>query len=282
MKKILCILLTLVLICSFAACTVEYDTDATSGTTDKPADTTAEATAEATAAVTTEESAIVTTEAAPEGYAITFETDEFVSVKVYETQDLTGEGAAPEGAVSRNADTGIPTKTDGQVNFVLSFTEGYELDEITITGEYNKLKGSGDTGTENGYRITKVTGDLTVSVTSRAIDTAEDDSANGYAVTFSTDEFVTVTVFRTQDLTSNGTETNTAASRDGATGAATKSDGQVNFVLSFAEGYELGTITVTGSYKNLKGPDEIGTANAYRITKVAGDLTVTVTAKVKE
>lgn len=271
MKKILIVLLALVIIGSFAACTVEKsDADATEATT----------TAASTTAIDT--TAADTTAAEPEGYAITFDCDEFVTVKVYETQDMTGEGSDPADAVSREADTGTPTKTDGQINFVLVFTEGYELDAIVIAGDYNKLKGSGDTGVENGYRVTKIAGDLTISVTSRPVGSAEDDSENGFAVTFVTDGNVTVTVYPTQDLTSGGTETNVAASRDGATGAATKTDGQVNFVLTFAEGYELDTISIEGSYKNLKGPDDTGAENAYRITKVAGDLTVTVTAKVKE
>ena len=271
MKKILIILLALVIIGSFAACTVEKsDADATEAATTAASTTAA---AETTAVETTAE---------PEGYAIAFACDEYVSVKVYETQDMTGEGSSADGAVSREADTGTPTKTDGQINFVLTFAEGYELDELTIAGEYNKLKGSGDTGIENGYRVTKIAGDLTIRVTSRPVGSAEDDSANGFAVTFVPDEFVTVTVYPTQDLTAGGTETNAAASRDGATGTATKTDGQVNFVLTFAEGYELDEISIEGSYKNLKGPDDTGAENAYRITKIAGDLTVTVTAKVKE
>ena len=277
MKKILCMVLTLALLCSFAACTVENTGDAES--------TTASATEPATAADTTAADTTAADTAAeeePEGYSITFDCDEFVSVKVYETQDMTGEGSAPDGAVSRVSDTGIPTKTDGQINFVLIFTEGYELDEIEIAGDYNKLKGSADTGVENGYRVTKIAGDLTITVSSRTVGSGEDDSENGYAVTFVPDANVTVTVYPTQDLTSGGVETNVAASRDGATGAATQTDGQVNFVLSFAEGYELDEIQITGSYKNLKGPDDTGVENAYRITKIAGDLTVTVTAKVKE
>ena len=180
MKKILIILLALVIIGSFAACTVEKsDADATEATTTAASTTAA---AETTAVETTAE---------PEGYVIAFVCDEYVSVKVYETQDMTGEGSSADGAVSREADTGTPTQTDGQINFVLVFTEGYELDELTITGEYNKLKGSGDTGVENGYRVTKIAGDLTIRVTSRPVGSAEDDSANGFAVTFVPDEFVT-------------------------------------------------------------------------------------------
>ena len=270
MKKILCLVLTMLLIGSLAACTVESQpADTAAATTATPAQTTA-----ATTAATTAE---------PRGYTVTFVPDENVTVTVFETQDMTSGGTVTNSAVSRDSDTGKPTETDGQVNFLLTFAEGFELDgDIEITGTYNKLKGSADTETENGYRITKIAGDLTVTVKSRAIGSGTDDSENGFAVTFVTDENVTVTVYRTQDLSSGGTETATAASRDGATGAATKTDGQVNFVLSFAEGFELGSIQISGSYNKLKDPADENVENSYRITKVASDLTVTVTSKAKQ
>ena len=275
MKKILCILLTLFVVASLAACTLDGGAKNT-----EAADTTP-ATVATTAAETV---ASTTAEATPEGYAVGFVTDEFVSVTVYLTQDMSETGPVTEEAVSRESESGTPTKTDGQINFVLTFAEGYELDDIQIEGEYNKLKGAGDTGVENGYRITKIAGNLTVTVTSRSEGTAEDDSANGYAVTFVCDEFVSVTIYPTQDLSSGGAVTDTAASRDGATGAATKEDGQVNFVLSFAEGYELGEIQIAeaDNYNKLKSLADDGAENGYRITKIKGDLTVTVTAVAKQ
>ena len=272
MKKILCILLALIVVGSLAACTTDNQSEAEVTTGATAAVTTAETTAATTAATTAE----------PVGYTVTFVADENVTVTVFPTQDLTKNGAVATEAVSRDRETGIPTQTDGQVNFVLNFAEGFELADIVVTGEYKNLKGSADTGTENGYRITKIAGDLTVTVTSRASGSAVDDSANGYAVAFVPDENVTVTVFKTQDMTAGGTVTNSAASRDSATGAATKTDGQVNFIVTVAEGFEISEITVTGSYKNLKGPDETGVANGYRITKVAGDLTVTITTQAKQ
>ena len=270
MKKILCILMALIVVGSLAACSADNQPEA-------------EATTGATAAVTTAKTTAETTaEEVPTGYAVTFVPDENVTVTVFQTQDMTTGGTVATEAISRDSETGIPTQTDGQVNFVLNFAEGFELADIVVTGEYKNLKGSADTGTENGYRITKIASDLTVTITSRASGSANDDSANGYAVTFVPDGNVTVTVFKTQDMTAGGTVTNSAASRDSATGAATKTDGQVNFIVTVAEGFEIGEITVTGSYKNLKGPDETGVANGYRITKVAGDLTVTITSQAKQ
>ena len=115
MKKALCILLTLVLVCAFGACTTESSTGASTTAAQTAAETTAAATE--VEATTAEE-----TTAEPEGYSVAFVTDEFVTVTVFETQDMTGTGSDAEGAVSRESDTGTPTKTDGQVNFLLTFT----------------------------------------------------------------------------------------------------------------------------------------------------------------
>ncbi|MBO4677098.1 MAG: InlB B-repeat-containing protein, partial [Oscillospiraceae bacterium] len=90
------------------------------------------------------------------------------SVTVYETKDTTGpcmENA--QLAHPRNGDTGlIDCSGDGQVNFVVNLLSGYTLESVTAEpeGSYNKLKTLEDAGIENGYRITKVTGDLTIIV----------------------------------------------------------------------------------------------------------------------
>ena len=90
------------------------------------------------------------------------------------------------------------------------------------------------------------------------------------------------TSYKTQDLTAEGAETEVAYSRDGKSGLLTKSKGQVNFVVSVDEGYEIASVEIEGSYTNLKNdPEEDGSADYYRITKIAGDLTVTVTTQAK-
>ena len=101
----------------------------------------------------------------------------------------------------------------------------------------------------------------------------------GYKVAFVTDDFVTVTVYKTQDLTTGGEVTDTAYSRDSSTGELTvDGTGQVNFVLSFSDGYELSDIVIEGTYKNLKGSSDTGVENGYRITKIESELKVTVTS----
>ena len=214
-----------------------------------------------------------------QGYEVTFSCGEHVSVVVYRTQDMSEGGEATNTAYSREGGTGTLTKGgDGQVNFVLVFDEGYELDNIVVSGTYKNIKYPVETGVENGYRITKIESELTVTVTSKQEGAAE-DLTQGYEVTFVCGEHVSVVVYRTQDMSGEGENTSTAYSRDGGNGALTKTDGQVNFVLVFDDGYELDSIEITEGYKNLKDPADPEVANSYRITKITDNLTVTVTAK---
>jgi|GEM_PF-611920 len=102
-------------------------------------------------------------------------------------------------------------------------------------------------------------------------------------VTIEADEGVTVTVLETQAADGPKTENAAAANpRSGDTGLIDCSgDGQVNFIVNVADGYELESVTAdpADSYKNLKGPDDTGIENGYRITKITGDLTIQVKAK---
>lgn len=219
-----------------------------------------------------------------QGYTVSFIVDEHTTVTVYATQEDMTSGANGEvstTAKSKDGDTGVITSNDGQVNFVLSFSEGYEIDTISVDGSYNKVKGSGDTLVENGYRITKVASDLTVTITTKEKD-AEEDYSQGYLVTFVSGEHYTVTVYNTQDMSNGGSVSNTAYSRDSATGALTLTDGQVNFSVNVDEGYVVDAITIEGGYRNLKEVTDSGVANSYRITKITSELTVTITLKEAE
>ena len=105
-------------------------------------------------------------------HTVTISCGEGASVTVYETQDI--EGACVENATvayPRNSDTGrIECAGDGQVNFVVNLQPGYELVGVTATGGYKNLKGPADTGVVNGYRITKVSGDVTINVSVQRAD----------------------------------------------------------------------------------------------------------------
>ena len=100
-----------------------------------------------------------------------------------------------------------------------------------------------------------------------------------YEITFE-GEHATITVYRNDDYTAAGEQTTTAWSRDGDMGVLLKNgEGQVNFKIEVDLGYKLSEEAVTVSpktYKNLKDPSETGAENTYRITKITGDITVTV------
>ena len=90
------------------------------------------------------------------------------SVTVCHTQDPAGEhedGART--AHPRSGDTGlIDCSGEGQINFIVRLEPGYVLDSVTAAPKtsYKNLKLPADTGIENGYRLTKVSGDLTITV----------------------------------------------------------------------------------------------------------------------
>lgn len=112
----------------------------------------------------------------------------------------------------------------------------------------------------------------------RVVETALDPEPV-YTATFAA-EHAKINVYYTQDYTSPDEEDVTVAiARNSATGdACGTGEGQINFTVVPDDGYAVGSVTVEGSYKNLKDVSaDAGLENTYRITKVAGDLTVTVT-----
>ena len=216
-----------------------------------------------------------------DAYKVTFVAGH-ATVTVYKTQDMTryAEENATE-AYSRKDVTGKLTKTDGQVNFLVVPDEGYEIDSITaIDGTYNAIKGEADTGVTNGFRITKITADTTVTITAKAIGEANEEEAEiiPFKATFVIDEHVSVTVGNETDVTVTD-----VLDKDTSQPTNVVEAGQINFVVVLEEGYEIDSVTATaGTYKNIKGPSETGIPNGYRITKINGDLTVTITTKVAE
>ena len=111
---------------------------------------------------------------------------------------------------------------------------------------------------------------------------AETTPDEGFTVTFAGDSGVSsIIVYETQDYTGASASVSavgTTVSRDSASGDPDSTgNGQVNFTIVPADGYTIADITITGSYKNLKGPADTGKANTYRVTKVGSNLTITVT-----
>ena len=211
-------------------------------------------------------------------YTATFSGDAGVaSISVYYTQDYTtADEENTSAAVARDSDSGCPVITgDGQVNFTVIPADGYTVENVTITGSYKNLKGPADTGMENTYRITKVSSDLTITIT-----TVEGED-EGYPVSFVTDEHAAINLYYTQDYTEpDETDVTSAVSRSSDSGKPDSSgDGQLNFAVVVDDGYELDAIVIDGSYKAIKDVSTEDIANLYRITKVASELTVTVTTK---
>lgn len=101
-----------------------------------------------------------------EGFKATFETDSHASITVSDTQEFTGGEEIVTEAYARSSDTGeIDTTGSGQVNFKVILEEGYEIDNVTVAPEnnYKNLK----TVDDITYRVTKITGDITVTVTTK-------------------------------------------------------------------------------------------------------------------
>ncbi|WP_316608925.1 carbohydrate-binding domain-containing protein [uncultured Ruminococcus sp.] len=117
---------------------------------------------------------------ADKGYTVTFAGDSGIdSITVYQTQDYTGASesvSATGSTVSRSSATGEPDSTgDGQVNFTIVLKDGYALDSISVTaGTYKNIKGPTDTGMANTYRVTKVSGAVTISITTEQSETPSD------------------------------------------------------------------------------------------------------------
>lgn len=106
-------------------------------------------------------------------------------------------------------------------------------------------------------------------------------TTEGYQASFVTDDHVSITVSNTQDFTEAAENVTEAYARDSSTGAIdTTGSGQVNFKAVPEDGYEIDAVLVepSSNYKNLKLPSELG-EYTYRITKITGNITVTVTTR---
>ncbi len=101
-----------------------------------------------------------------EVYTVSFKTDGHCSIDIYYTQDYTtaNEINVTE-TIARNSSTGVSDISgSGQANFLVVVDSGYEIESVTAEGDYKNLKDVSDTGVENMYRLTKITGDVEVTV----------------------------------------------------------------------------------------------------------------------
>ena len=101
----------------------------------------------------------------PGGFNVTFVCDPGVDVWVYPGADYTAAPEKTNAAVSVDSGTGAPTRKDGQVNFKLTGLNPLDAFQVSVAPKnYKNLKDSRETGQTNTWRVTKITGDITVYV----------------------------------------------------------------------------------------------------------------------
>ena len=240
-----------------------------------------------------------------EGYNVTF-AGEHCKVLVYPSKNY--EGVTPTEATSTKTvlDSGsqskyyVPTRNDDgtyeddevkpQVNFKVECDEGYKLDDnsIVISGakgnEWNDLKAQGN----NIYRITKIKADIDVTVVP-VVDEGGEEIDAGEVTFVLTNCQVKVYVGPKNEAGDNVDAGPKFYSRDknDPYGYLKGDNAQFNFEVVPAAGFAFddgvtfddsgeakanGVAFITGSYNKLKKID----TNLYRLTKVGGDLVITI------
>ena len=121
------------------------------------------------------------------GFTVSFVTGGNCTIDVYYTQNYSvADEKGVTSALSRSSSTGKPDSSgDGQVNFTVIVNNGYQVESITATdGLYKNIKDvSLDAGVANTYRVTKITGDLTVTVTLKAASTGPAEESESSSAT---------------------------------------------------------------------------------------------------
>lgn len=200
-----------------------------------------------------------------------------VSMTVNKRSDDTGKGLVavytPEGRLEKLV---VSDEAGGTGEKTLVFNSALTADNSGIVKAFLWK-------TANGAITIEPLSDVFTQSQSDTTDEPEETSSpveEGFKAEFVTDEHVSITVSATQDFADAEANAAFAYARNSATGEIdTTGDGQINFKVVLDEGYEVDSVTVNPSnYKNLKLPSELGECT-YRITKVTGDITITVTTK---
>lgn len=99
------------------------------------------------------------------GYTVSFVCPAGVRVLVYPGSDYNVAPVETTETVSVDPDTGIPVKSDGQVNFRIVSDDPSAVFTVSASpNKYKSIKGFDTTGVPNVFRITKIKADLTVTV----------------------------------------------------------------------------------------------------------------------
>jgi hypothetical protein len=100
------------------------------------------------------------------GFVAAFVHDSLVQVTVYRTQAYT-DGVIATSALARDGGSGLVlTNGDGQVNFMISVGTGYKVKSVTVTPSenYKNLKTPTELERADTYRVTKITGNITIAI----------------------------------------------------------------------------------------------------------------------
>lgn len=105
-------------------------------------------------------------------YKVSFEYDKEVAyIEVFNNQNMSRDGEISDVCYSRDSSTGRPINDgNGQINFIVHCKEEYVVDSIEVEGQYKNVKDSIEIGVNNGYRITKISSDLTIKINFSNID----------------------------------------------------------------------------------------------------------------
>ena len=215
---------------------------------------------------------ITVTEKTDSAYRAAFTCLNGAKVFVYPSQDAAEPVRAAE-AFSVDA-SGALTKSGGQVDFSVAAPDGYKA-AVNVSPEngFASLLSPDQTGRENVWRIAGISSDLNVTVSL----TPDAEGAEGYHIAFDCEDGLRVLVYPAQDYNAVPTAAAEAVSVDGDTGVPTKDGGQLSFKVESDNPNDVFSVTAAPkNYKNLKGFDDTGVRNVFRMTKIKGDVTVAV------
>lgn len=124
-----------------------------------------------------------------EGYKANFICDEHVRVFIYKNRDYSINPVESNTAYSRDKDSGLRVKDGtGEINFKVKIDDDYDIDMLWVRGLYDKCQDNEKTKEEDVYRITKIRGDLEVTITTKKIyckNFAASDDLESNSFTFS-------------------------------------------------------------------------------------------------
>lgn len=214
-----------------------------------------------------------------DGWKVDFVCDAHATYEVYTTEEYTTKQQGPNWYATN--ETGEIVKGDETNTVAVYFkvipAQGYTATVKATEGTYNKIKTPGDQKIENAYKLTKVTADTTITITCQ-----ENSAVQGWKVTFDLGTGIQVKVYKDQGYEIEDTDTQIQTRNGKAEPYPYCNDGedsQLCFKVIYSGAGEIDVTATEGKFRNIKDPEETGHENCWRITKITGDITVTIRAK---